>query len=312
MIKTFKNRLLVMSLMFIVGILANAADYVQPNVTINPASGSTVSSLDKVEFTYTDTSMVMFTDYTTNYATITKDGESYGTYTLKDAKGVNNQIYIEPNITEPGEYTVTIRAGLVQAALTGTLYDAVSATYTVEKTPITIYYNYEVSPSAAQQVNNLSTIKGRIYATDAEGTELNDITYTASSEKLPALYYIAEGGESVLSEGSVTVDENVKGGFIWTSKNGVTQDGTYKFIIPSGYMTMTSVDGVTISNEQIEIVYTYKNDSGVYSLIGDAENVDIYSIDGKLVKHNANTNDIENLKVGIYIIKGNKIVVNKY
>lgn len=45
------------------------------------------------------------------------------------------------------------------------------------------------------------------------------------------------------------------------------------------------------------------------SLINEASSFDIYSIDGSVVKHNANNSDLKNIKNGIYVINGKKVIV---
>lgn len=86
----------------------------------------------------------------------------------------------------------------------------------------------------------------------------------------------------------------------------ITEDGTYKIIIPEGMYASNNLDIIT--NREETLTYTVDSTLGIENITTDSNVItDIYTIDGKLVRKAGESTS--GLAKGIYIANGKKIVV---
>ena len=86
----------------------------------------------------------------------------------------------------------------------------------------------------------------------------------------------------------------------------ITEDGTYKIIIPEGMYASNNLDIIT--NREETLTYTVDSTLGIENITTDGNVItDIYTIDGKLVRKAGESTS--GLAKGIYIANGKKIVV---
>lgn len=84
------------------------------------------------------------------------------------------------------------------------------------------------------------------------------------------------------------------------------QDGEYVVWIPEGYFL---IDGTP--NKDTKIYYDGVEFSGIIGISLDMNNLNIYNVNGMLVKKNGSAADLNNLDAGIYIINGKKVLIGK-
>ena len=94
--------------------------------------------------------------------------------------------------------------------------------------------------------------------------------------------------------------------YIETSQE-YTEAGTYTFEVPEGFFLGDG--GAPLAG--FTLTYTIET-SGIDSIFTDENaTADVYAIDGRLVKSNANKSDFMNLEQGIYIIGNQKVQLRK-
>lgn len=85
----------------------------------------------------------------------------------------------------------------------------------------------------------------------------------------------------------------------------VTENGTYKLVIPAGFFYL----GENYANSD-EMTFTYSiNASGIHSIATESKGVVVYTIDGKFILKSSDAKDVKNLKKGLYIVNGKKMMV---
>lgn len=211
--------------------------------------------------------------------------------------------YVElgSEITTPGTYTLEIPEGyfLLEDEVES---EALVFTYTVEE---------------AVEVGEL-TIEP---AEDAELTSLKTFYLTYSGEKMDfgetaVKITLYDENHNVVStvERAIGIVENEEDlmdfGFVariyeLVLDNEITAAGTYTLEIPAGYFLYEC----KVPNEAVAFTFTIK-DVSVES-INVVEEYDVYSIDGKLLKSDADAEYLKTLDEGIYIVNGKKIYLHK-
>ncbi len=158
----------------------------------------------------------------------------------------------------------------------------------------------------------------------SEVAELNKFTLTFTNPK-NSLDYV--GGvdatqsvvlkdltNNVVATGTVVVDtENNASTIVITLDRAISEAGTYTLVVPEATVINSNYnpacDGLGIEfgaiyNPEFTATFTIVVTDGIESVIGNATTVKVYGIKGHLVG-----NSVKNLKRGIYIINGKKVLV---
>ena len=98
----------------------------------------------------------------------------------------------------------------------------------------------------------------------------------------------------------------------------IVENGTYKFVIPQGaygdfdYIgSVWNGNAVGVANPEITLIYKIDSGSGIDSVIGAGEAVDVYSLQGVVGLRGADAAAVNALPSGLYIINGKKVMVRK-
>ena len=88
------------------------------------------------------------------------------------------------------------------------------------------------------------------------------------------------------------------------STNRELVNGDYVIWIPDGQFLF---DGKP--NADVKIYYEGVNIVGIEGVDMDAKNLNIYSVNGMLIKRNGSLRDLNELEPGIYVVNGQKVMV---
>ena len=150
---------------------------------------------------------------------------------------------------------------------------------------------------------------------DAQTIEINEAMLDWNSWDLISLWDIDEnwymGDKSVslypvLKEGTTNEFSLVKfaeSGSEWPITS--VGAGYFVLVIPEGTFI---IDGV--ASAEIALAYTM-DDSGIEAVDMNAQDLNVYSINGMLIKRNASWNEVLDFEPGIYIVNGQKVYIRK-
>ncbi|MGM9817202.1 MAG: Ig-like domain-containing protein [Lepagella sp.] len=266
---------------------------------VEPTSESTVASLKeiKVEFSepvYGDDVTISInnkTAYTSYNATLSIDPTDR-------TKGV---IQVEEEIIEEGSYTVYIPNGVVgdETWYNNDAQTGKCNTYAVFYFSVNSQPGGDVSDEWTTDPANGSTI-----------TSLHEIHVWNSTVE----YLSCGAGKCVLYRDGVELEKIADATWEGCDNNELkmftsveyTEDGVYTFEVPEGFF----IDDFGGNLPAVTFTW-YLGESGVNALFADGVNLDVYSLDGRLVMKNVNKNDVMDLDPGIYVIGGKKVYIRK-
>lgn len=84
----------------------------------------------------------------------------------------------------------------------------------------------------------------------------------------------------------------------------VTSNGIYTLVIPARFL---EVDG-NVYDREIRLEYRIEK-VGTQAVIAEGAEADVYGVDGRIVIRNANADALRGLEKGIYVVKGQKVLV---
>ncbi len=230
----------------------------------------------------------------------------------KDESDSNYEsIIIVPSeeITAAGTYTLTVPAGaaiefIQDATVTPKTNAATSYTWTIEGESVKEdLYITEADPAEGSTIrtkwdevivtwnkNIDMTYDGQCYVLDAEGNKVSDAD-----------------GTYVYDENHVCIDNQLK--FIIKTPI-VEAEGEYTLVIVAGYVF--DMADYTNVNEEIRLTYHVSNSTAINSIKVDAVNgYVVYNLNGHRVMQTKKAADLYRLENGLYIINGQKVILNK-
>ena len=272
--------------------------------TITPEDGATISSMKKVTVTfpeeYSDIKYIagsyktIYTwadeEHTTrlgNYGEGRKywfDSENFTT------EGNTFTIEMVTENPEAGEVYFTIPYGYFQLDA-NTVNPEINVHYTIaEATEDEIV----VTPAAEEAVESVKDVT--IDFVNAQSVALN----ATMADEYEITVLDADGN-------SATVVKNVRCSAhtaTFTLKKELTENGTYTFTIPAGYLRITNEGEEAHANAAITVTLTVGTTTGIENVAGNASAEKIYSIDGRYMG-----NDCNALGTGIYVKAGKNIII---
>lgn len=275
-------------------------------LTVTPASESTVESINKITFTY---ETGINTSYNGENIVIYKRAgdrtrEEVAKITADDVKFDWDDasfmwIELAEPITETGIYEVEIPAGFFVLGESGDdTNEAMVVYYEIEESQPT--ESMKITPNVTG--GDVIEIPERIEFT---ADELASIAYSEGS--VPTL--TNDAGESFAVHFDYPLDFNIWNEVDVVLDNGaITADGTYTLTIPAG--AIVDGDAGTISNEEIVIKFVIGTGTGIDNIVANAGGkVDVYTVNGTNVLRNADAAAVKALAKGLYIINGKKVVI---
>lgn len=298
-------------------------------LTVSPATGSTMRSIKQITLSYNMESGLYLEpneDLLDQITLTPKNGGTTGTTVTASSIGEFSEavlpvIFATP-VTADGEYTLSVPAGffvekevveyngeyISQDRANGFKSAPLTAEYIVSASAPTVFGGYSLEPSNDQTVKDISTIV----------ISFPNIPEEAAS----SLYQAAENTISISKgtdtyAGSAMKDWNYeREGMKFNIKfmnadeepiDAITADGDWTLTIQSGAFTY---DGDT--NALITAVYHVDHTVGVAEIEGAEDGtVTVVSIDGKVLLRNAPADAVNGLENGLYIVNGKKVLVKK-
>lgn len=281
------------------------------DLTVNPADGAEVESLNVITFTFGDYESVSWSETALAEAPLIFFDNMYEPVQLTaanlsvDAAKANTLVVTLPEeYTAVGSYSLTIPAGYVVVnGETGETLDMdLDFSWKIKGEPLTItptpgevkeigmvYITFnDIDPNIGIEINMEAYNENPAVFTDKDGTQ-TQIGYRRITQMYPTPNTIAI---------TLPVDDNI------------TAPGTYKLFIPAntvyGYL-----DKSVVYSEDINIEWTIATSTGIYGIFaGKNEKVNVFTVDGKAVLKNADASDLKQLVPGkLYIINGKKFIV---
>lgn len=126
------------------------------------------------------------------------------------------------------------------------------------------------------------------------GLQIDDVTYTTGSGD-PIAYNLYVDGTKVKSINVDTLTPNADGAMTYTFDNGA-DDKTHEY----------AVSAVYAGGESRPVPVTLETVNSIEQIIASGEKVDVYTVDGKLVRHQ--TSSLSGLH-GVYVIKGKTFIM---
>lgn len=216
----------------------------------------------------------------------------------KISLGIQNA---EEKLSEPGKYAIIIPA-------TYCLVDGVAMTedirfdYTIEGAQPE--YTIVLNPADGATVNGEQLYEITVTFDGAKAIELN-------GDQTTSLCQLDENGNPIANiYQNMSVEGNVaKFTVMELHKPYLEAAGTFQFTIPVGMVTITDNNDVVGKNKENIVATYYSNGVGVDTIGVDAKDLNIYTVNGMLIKRNGTYEDVKALEPGIYIINGKKFYV---
>ena len=257
-----------------------------------PADGSVVESLINVILDWADAKSVVLDDtMMIGGAKLYKVVEDAENEFVSDmicspvGEGSTTAVLDILNVpTEDGVYVVEIAEGMF--TVDGRPIEATTLTYTIASTEVTLE-----QISAETFLNMLMTVS------PCETLELN----TESIAQITLAYL-----DNTITEVGYYEVEILSGNTaaLTLSTNRELVNGDYVIWIPDGQFFF---DGKP--NNDIKIYYEGVNIVGIEGIDMDAKNLNIYNVNGMLIKRNGSLRDLNELEPGIYVVNGQKMMV---
>ena len=241
------------------------------------------------------------------YGTVAEDGTvtkvPYSIFAMlkggnKISLGIQNA---EEKLSEPGKYAIIIPAAYC-------LVDGIAMTedirfdYTIEGAQPE--YTIVLNPADGATVNGEQLYEITVTFDGAKAIELN-------GDQTTTLYQLDENGNPIANiYQNMSVEGNVaKFTVMELHKPYLNAAGTFQFTIPVGMVTITDNNDVVGKNKENIVATYYSNGVGVDTIGVDAKDLNIYTVNGMLIKRNGTYEDVKALEPGIYIINGKKFYV---
>ncbi len=296
-------------------------------VSVSPASGSTVQSIAEVKLTF-DTDEEINVGTPTDWASITltqADETGFGgndVYYCVNAAASSNTVTLlfalkgstEPmTIVKKGEYSLNVPKGIFSIKDNADQSnEGITAIYQIPyPTVSTELSDYTIYPGATEGQLELTEI------TDFEITfpnAINGIVYPFNTDKITLTFTAASSSdisaqaEEVLPlQGADLTGNTITLTYRKPNWDARTEAGTYVLNIPQG--TFQAVGNPNSVNSDITRSYIISETTGIEDVVSDHTSADVYGIDGTIVLRNATREEIKALPAGIYITAGRKIFV---
>lgn len=240
----------------------------------------------------------------------------------KATKYSTGELYTELGIifskswTQNGTYVITVPRGAAYVGQDG--YISSSQTFTWNVTggwePTS---GITVDPEDKSEVQSLSVITLTFNEYEAVGKNIWFSThFTGKIELKDANGEVVADGYMQPSEVSYNSVEILLCEVGSTSSQiEIVDKGEYTLTIPEGMVNFKKngkdpyEEG--LYSEQLVYTWTVDGSMGVDSFESDAADLNIYSVNGMLIKRNGTKEDLKNLETGIYVVNGKKVFVRK-
>ncbi|MDE6368859.1 MAG: hypothetical protein K2K94_06440 [Muribaculaceae bacterium] len=294
----------------------SGVEYTMGNYTINPASGSTVKSIETITVTFNGLAdgidAHILTSNVGNYISITDGTDVYKPIEFYAGTGkakIDDLVIVFPKIAKAGTYTLDIAEGVVMDYDQAESHDEgegysingpITATYTIAETVMNVY---TVTPASGSTVSSITDINIKFpKAAASDGVDQysyasDNVTLTGNGQVYKPAIVIA-GAD--YDEVRLHFDE------------AITEPGQYVLTVKEGvFKEYGSYEDESV-NPEIVATYTIEGTTGL-QIIGVEEDQTVTVVDvlGRVVLQNADKSAVESLENGLYIVNGKKVAIGK-
>lgn len=280
-------------------------------VEVDPADGSTVSQLYSFTLMFNEAPQVNY-EVANPVTVYNEDGDAISTGTIFGSRMQPNAVTVTcsdgESITANGTYTIIINQGafgnelwLNSGAMTGACNPELQYTFTVVEP--------DLAPTAIVPDNNTTIEKldsiiltynfavglswyGNVTVKDAEGNEVASVDGEACE-------LVPESEDANWWDPCYTVKIKFT--------EPIETKGTYTVTLPEGFLMLGEAG--EFQNKETIFTYEVTGGDGINSIAAEDGNVTVYTLNGVKVLDNQPANELKNLKKGIYIVNGKKVVI---
>lgn len=280
-------------------------------VEVDPADGSTVSQLYSFTLMFNEAPQVNY-EVANPVTVYNEDGDAISTGTIFGSRMQPNAVTVTcsdgESITANGTYTIIINQGafgnelwLNSGAMTGACNPELQYTFTVVEP--------DLAPTAIVPDNNTTIEKldsimltynfavglswyGNVTVKDAEGNEVASVDGEACE-------LVPESEDANWWDPCYTVKIKFT--------KPIETKGTYTVTLPEGFLMLGEAG--EFQNKETIFTYEVTGGNGINSIAAEDGNVTVYTLNGVKVLDNQPANELKNLKKGIYIVNGKKVVI---
>ena len=326
------------------GAASAGAEFDLAPVSIDPADGSNVESISNVVLTFADVTFYPMDGSAPMIQLYKLEGPNA---ILNQTLDVTELSQVESNddwnptvytlkfqsVEEDGTYQVFIPQGVfcdetydMEMGAAGHANGDIYITYVVGEgggsdVPVVGEVVYDILPSVVTPENGSTVTELSDISID-----FDDVVYTIWYEEngfepnKASLYKLSDNQEELL-DSKVVLDNMAHEGYNFMAPqyyiinfSPVTEDGQYKVVIPQATFGSTVFDETRNSGNaspEISLYYAIGQAVGVESIVDGAEVINVYDVNGVQVLKNANVEAAKELKSGLYIINGKKVMIRR-
>lgn len=260
-----------------------------PILSVSPADGSVLETLTNFTFSWAGATEVvvdptLMVGGAKLYAEITEGTKELYSDIICSPAGAKSVVLDIMDLSKPmenGKYILDVPAALF--TVDGKANDAMSFTYTLNGP------TYEVEVLEAP-FNKIRLTVGNVKEIKINEECADDVTlwYTTSGEEQVGKYIASE-----------PVNNTVE--FTLEDANVEFKDGDYVIWLPAEYFWVGNY-------KSRDVKFAIEGYVSVEEIAEDT-NFDVYSVNGMVIKRNANKADVKDLDPGVYVINGKKVLV---
>lgn len=281
-----------------------------PDITVDPADGSTLESIGTVTFGYSEGINLLWGGTEGKITVYDKvNGTVMAEFTQDDvtvdypddwsAATICHVTLAEP-VTEPGTYSVVVPADFFILGEGQTTYNnkATTVTYTIKAPAGELDVSIDPAEGTVAEIPATLTLwftdMNVVGINDGKGVSLTDGNGTEYSVELAYDYNDWDNLNKLL---------------VNLAEGAITADGVYTLTVMAGALNFND-DPDNVNAGDIVFTYTIMTETGIGSLVAaGGGKVDVYGLNGVLVLRDADAAAVRSLAKGLYIINGRKVAL---
>lgn len=307
-------------------------------VTVNPESGTNVESIKDIVLTFSDLTLTPMNGSAQNIQLFVKNGpgatllqtiDPYNKNELEYNDYFNPTVYTLhfSEIVEDGEYEVVIPQGVFcdesydeNDGDSGHANAEIVLNYTIgQQTPSDVVY--DLLPSVITPLDNSTVNEISDVYLEFENTTFMVFSGDAWMPKQTAIYRL-NGEEKELVEEVYCLDDGDNPNYNFLTPkyyvfrfSPIEEKGQYVIEVEEGTFCDETADiefyKAGRMNPAFNIYYTVGDNVGVDAIFGSDALINVYDVNGVQVLKNANVEAAKELKSGLYIINGKKVMIRR-
>ncbi|MCM1319842.1 MAG: T9SS type A sorting domain-containing protein [Muribaculaceae bacterium] len=291
--------------------------------TVTPENGAVVSKLETVSLKF-DEPVVYGWENPDRYKATLYKVEAAGNVQVAqvspepDAWFGTTEFTYTFNVTEDGTYNFVLGKGAIDNANGDKTTPELNYFFTVQggtstSEAVADLQYAAVDPADNSTLTSLSSIKLTFaevaYCDFIKGTYVEVYKVDGENETRYCTAAGIENNFTAPTEYTFSLTADVA----WADENNTSfTNGNYKVVFPEGlvfdaeYKSSNGTKGHY--NPAYTLTYVLGNTEGISAIFGENAALDIYSVNGMVVKNNGNAEDFNALPAGLYIVNGQKII----